>query len=156
MPTWDEYKKTMTVEDSIFEAAKKGDFLTLSDYLKKGGEVEARDSRGSTPLMLAAYYDQLEVSEILISAGADVNACDQHGNTVLMGVAFKGHVRIVELLLQNSADPHLYNPHGMKALDFAKAFGRKDVVEILSDERFSLLDQVSSFAKVISQTLRPW
>ncbi|MBQ1926217.1 MAG: ankyrin repeat domain-containing protein, partial [Proteobacteria bacterium] len=46
-----------------------------------GADVNAKDNKGRTPLMLIGGDDNIEA---LIKAGADVNAKDNDGQTVLM------------------------------------------------------------------------
>lgn len=132
MPTWQEYKQTMRHEEDIFENARQGDLPALTSYLSQGGDANAKNSRGHSLLMLAAYNEQESACRLLLQAGAEVNARDNTGNTILMGVSFKGYPHIASLLLEHGADPKLKNFFGMTALVFAKSFGRADVVKVLS------------------------
>lgn len=48
-----------------------------------GADVNSKDEKGMTPLMLAARAGNFEVVEFLLKAGSDPNARDAEGYTVL-------------------------------------------------------------------------
>ena len=86
-------------------------------------------------MILASYYDHIDLTETLIQAGAEVNFKDASGNTALMGVCFKGVVELAEVLINEGADVNLTNAMGASALIFAAMFNRKDMVELLLDNQ---------------------
>lgn len=151
MSTWDEYKETVPSERPEFEWAREGDRLALAQYFRNGGSVNAKNVKGYSLLMLAAYNDHWGTCAWLLQKGADVNSIDISGNSVLMGSCFKGHVRIVKLLLSSGADPFLQNCYGMTALDLAKAFGRHEVVKVLTGEGFPTADRLSNVVRLRSR-----
>lgn len=153
MPTWEEFKRTMVMEPQIFEEARMGNCEALRQYLAFGGDIEIRNHKGHTLLMLTAYHDQEHASELLIEHGADVNSMDDMVNSILMGACFKGHVGVVELLLSQGAMTDLKNPHGMTALDLARVFGRKDVVSLLSDRPAAWSDPMEVACRLIARKL---
>jgi ankyrin repeat protein len=56
--------------------------------LKKGADVESKDSRGRTPLSWAAEKGHEEVMELLLEKGADVESKDtEYGQTPLSWAA---------------------------------------------------------------------
>jgi len=63
-----------TIENAVFDAARTGDRELLTELINKGADINARDPRGFTPLIVASYNDQLEATTLLLEAGADVNA----------------------------------------------------------------------------------
>ncbi|MBI2688414.1 MAG: ankyrin repeat domain-containing protein [Acidobacteria bacterium] len=93
--------------------------------------VNTADSRGYTPLILAAYHGDLENVKMLLAAGADVHARDKSGRTALMGAAFKGHVEIARLLLARGARVDDADGIGATPLMFAALTGRGEMVDLL-------------------------
>ena len=128
-------EKAITMKEQLFDAAKTGNVETLkmiSAELPK--LMSERDDKGFTPLIVAAYYDQLEAVKFLVEQGADVNAQDSGGNTALMGVAFKNYIDVAHYLIDSGADINIKNPKGMKAVDFAIQFGNVDMAKLLESK----------------------
>ena len=74
--------------------------------LAAGADVEARDNRGSTPLLFAALANSNpEVVQVLLDAGADLEARTEWGATPLMFAArHNENPEIVQALLNAGAD----------------------------------------------------
>ncbi len=95
---------------SIHEAAGSGGNIeAVKQHLAAGTDVNAKDSFGMTPLLLAGAKNQKEVVELLIAEGADVNAKDISGTTTLIYAATNGHKEIVELLRKHGVKPSTIN-----------------------------------------------
>ncbi len=131
MRSWDDYKKTMQSNETLWTAAKSGQLHSISYFVNHGADLNERDHRGYSPLMLAVYGGQQEAAALLLDLGADANSSDFSGNSILMGAAFKGHLELARLLLESGADPTVRNSSGMTAFDFANTFGRSDVMDLL-------------------------
>ena len=59
-------------------------FKDIADFLiSKGADIDAKDVRGSTPLIRASMKGYKDTVELLISKGADVNVKDVQGYTAL-------------------------------------------------------------------------
>lgn len=97
-------------EQLFFNAIRSGNLANVEQQLSQQPElINATDDRGSSPLILASYYDHIDLTETLIQAGAEVNFKDASGNTALMGVCFKGVVELAEVLINEGADVNLTN-----------------------------------------------
>ncbi|VTU27741.1 ankyrin repeat protein [Variovorax sp. PBL-H6] len=124
--------------------------------------VELRNTKDESPLMLAALKGQQELVTRLIARDADVNkpgwtplhyaatgghvaiikqllehyafidAQSPNGTTPLMMAAMYGSSAAVQLLLDEGADTAMKNQLGMSALDFAQRAKRPDAVRLLS------------------------
>ncbi|XP_030424301.1 poly [ADP-ribose] polymerase tankyrase-2 isoform X4 [Gopherus evgoodei] len=99
---------------ALLDAAKKG-CLARVKKLCSPDNVNCRDTQGrhSTPLHLAAGYNNLEVAEYLLQHGADVNAQDKGGLIPLHNAASYGADDVNALLtaaMPPSALPSCYKP----------------------------------------------
>ena len=124
--------------------------------------VETRNAKDESPLMLAALKGQQDLVTRLIARDADVNkpgwaplhyaatgghvaimkqlldhyafidAQSPNGTTPLMMAAMYGSAEAVQLLLDEGADTAMKNQLGMTALDFAQRGNRPDAVRLLS------------------------
>lgn len=77
---------------ALLDAAKKGNLARVKRLLTPEN-VNCRDTQGrnSTPLHLAAGYNNYEVAEYLLENGADVNATDRGGLISLHNASSFGH-----------------------------------------------------------------
>ena len=114
----------------IFEAARTDNATALNDLLNEG-QINAKDARGSTPLILATYYNNKASVAALLKAGADSEIQDSMGNTALMGVCFKGYTEVAKMLLESGALVDTQNGNGATALTFAATFGHNDIISLL-------------------------
>ncbi|XP_069781565.1 poly [ADP-ribose] polymerase tankyrase-1 isoform X2 [Narcine bancroftii] len=101
---------------ALLDAAKKG-CLARVQKLCSPENINCRDTQGrnSTPLHLAAGYNNLEVADYLLEHGADVNAQDKGGLIPLHNAASYGHVDIAALLIKyntcvNATDKWAFTP----------------------------------------------
>lgn len=122
----------------IFEAARTNNVSLLREYIAEG-QLNARDGRHSTPLIIAAYYNHSKAVDFLLKAGAKTELKDNLGHTALMGVCFKGHIEIVKLLLKKGASVSTETDHGATALTYAATFGHNDIIDLLLDNGASPL-----------------
>jgi ankyrin repeat protein len=125
-------------------------------------DVELRNAKDESPLMLAALKGQQDLVTRLIARDADINkpgwtplhyaatgghvaimkqllenyafidAQSPNGSTPLMMAAMYGSSAAVQLLLDEGADTAMKNQLGMTALDFAQRANRPDAVRLLS------------------------
>jgi ankyrin repeat protein len=93
--------------------------------------VNSVDQRGSTPLILATYYDQGEIANFLLEQGAKIDAKDASGNTALMGTIFKGLTQIAKDLINRGANVNERNSLGGTCLIYAATFNRVELAKLL-------------------------
>ncbi|CAN7448876.1 ankyrin repeat domain-containing protein [Variovorax sp. LjRoot84] len=124
--------------------------------------VELRNAKDESPLMMAALRGQQDLVAKLIARDADVNkpgwaplhyaatnghvavikqlldnyafidAQSPNGTTPLMMAAMYGSTAAVQLLLDEGADTQMKNEQGLTAIDFAQRANRPDAVRLLS------------------------
>jgi len=104
---------------ALHEAADGQQVEAARRLLAHGAPVDARDSAGDTPLILAARRGAGPVIEVLLAAKADPNATDRRGGTALMLAVAAAGPAAVELLLQHGASLQAKNAQGLTSLDLA-------------------------------------
>jgi len=149
--SWNDFQKTIVSPHAdAFDAAREGRLSDLIARLSTLPDINYKDAKGYSVLMLAAYHGHADLVGYLLSQNADPNTVDAGGNSVLMGAAFKGHAAIVRRLLAAGADRHYRNSKGQTALDFAQLFARRDVISHLSSQ------SAISRTQTIPQALAAW
>jgi ankyrin repeat protein len=120
------------IQELLHDAARIGRADVIPALLLAGADIEARDSKGYTPLILAAYNGHDAAAALLLHHGARPDTPDLvRGNTALMGVAFKGYDSIAGQLLAARAQPDAINKAGQTALMMAAMFGHAAIVDRL-------------------------
>lgn len=79
-------------------AAGNGAQAVVRALLKKGADVNARNSGGVTALMIAAAGGDAPMVELLVRAGADLRAHTDRGDTALSIARARGDERMIKLL----------------------------------------------------------
>jgi ankyrin repeat protein len=120
--------------EAAAELARQGETGALTTTLQQGLDIDLRDPKGNTLLMIAAYQGRAETVAMLLKAGAQVDLRNDKGQTPLGGVAFKGHVEIARMLLDAGADP-VGDQGGSTPADFATMFGRQEILTLLREHR---------------------
>ena len=69
------------VQDSLHAAVKRNDTSAVQHLLERGAEVDAMDTDGLTPLMLACMNLQEENIRLLVQAGANPDAKNTRGTS---------------------------------------------------------------------------
>lgn len=96
----------------LHAAAFEGNLKIAEILIKRGADVNSRDTFKQTPLYYAAHEGHLEMAEFLITKGADVNARDYKQNTPMHYAVKKGHANVEALLLGSGADINAVNKSG--------------------------------------------
>ena len=118
-------------QSDIFELARRGSVQEVKAVVKETPNVlNAKDQRGSTPLVLACYYNNFEVVEYLIQVVDDINGTTKDGSP-LMASAVKGYNAISKLLITAGADVNLQDANQTTALHYAVMFKNYDLVLML-------------------------
>lgn len=94
-------------------------------------KLNAQNPHDETPLMMAAFDNQLKLAQLLIEKGADVN---KTGWTPLHYAATKGHLQMMRLLLDMHAYIDAESPNGTTPLMMAAHYGTPQATKLLLDE----------------------
>ena len=129
------YLVSMKNTEQFFEEIRKGNLQGIKLLTEVEPQlVNATDSRGSTPLILASYYNFLEITDFLIEKGVPIDEKDGTGNTALMGVCFKGFTTIAKKLIEHGANVNERNTMGATPLIYAVTFNKPEIAKMLLDK----------------------
>ncbi|XP_065175426.1 poly [ADP-ribose] polymerase tankyrase-like [Sycon ciliatum] len=125
-------KDLLRGDGAILELSRKGEVGRLACVLTKDN-VNCRDSSGrnSTPLHLAAGYNQIEVADLLLTNGADANAKDKGGLIPLHNASSYGHAEIAALLINHGSIVNAVDRWGFTPLHEAAQKGRTQLCALL-------------------------
>ena len=116
----------------VMKAVSSGNLGQLQLLESKGYSLTAPDADQNTPLHMAAYKNQKEIVDYLLSRpGILKDPQDKRGSTPLMLAAAAGNIGCVESLLASGCDLKLKSPDGSTALHRAAAQGQLAVVDKL-------------------------
>jgi uncharacterized protein len=112
----------------LLAAAERGDATAAALAIRAGANLEARDERGRTPLLLAVTKDRLAVARLLVYMGADPDALDDRHDTPWLVTGVTGSVDMLEVLLPARPDLKIRNRFGGTSLIPASERGHVDYV----------------------------
>ena len=116
--------------EAFYAAIRANDLPRLNGMLTAGANVNARDERGITPLMYAAWVGSVDTMRRLLDGGADPNLVNNSGSTALMLSATD--IAKVRLLKERAANVNLASMRGRTALFLAAMSDRSaDIVRLL-------------------------
>lgn len=127
----------------LLKAAANNDTTTVKQLLTGKTEVDARDNKKRTALMVATYQHHTAVAALLIAAGADVNAQDDIFNSPFLYAGAEGYLDILQLCLKAGANYNIYNRYGGTALIPACERGHVEVVRTLLQDKTFPIDHIN-------------
>lgn len=120
----------------LINAIQQHDQETVRQLIHLGANVNLAN-RELTPLMVAAYFNNVEAVELLVNYGALLEAVDMYGRTTLSIASHQGHMRVLEVLLKMGAN---VNGGETKPLVGAISSGSIECVQMLVKHGVSLED----------------
>jgi ankyrin repeat protein len=78
--------------------------------------VDILDGEARTPLIHAAFYNNIKIILWLIENGANINHQDRNGLSALHAASIYGHIDIIKILLENGADANVIDFYGNNPL----------------------------------------
>ena len=117
----------------LHKAATVADIAAIRQAGKNRTQLNARDSYGRTPLMVAAYAKRIDAATALIVAGADLDALDRDRYDVVTITSVANDVTMLKLVLASGAKAgQMTSPYDGTALIAAAHLGHVEVVRTLS------------------------
>ena len=127
--------RTIDQETPLFLAAKKGR-LDAAQLLCEHGkhehskDIDYQDSRGRTPLHVAAENGHYDMSRLLLDCCADANAREKNHRTPLHLAADRGMLAVARLLLEHGADVDVRDKMDWTALHVASQQGHQELLQL--------------------------
>ncbi len=111
-----ESKNYIYTPQEFFRLIEAGSNSAVSQFISHGADLNIRDERDWTPLMVSSFNGNEEIVRLLIQNDADIQIKDNAGYTPLHLAAFNGHDNVVTLLLENNSDPNACSNFGWTPL----------------------------------------
>jgi ankyrin repeat protein len=100
----------------LIKSIEDNNHNAVHEFLSCGVDLEARDERYWTPLMISSFNGNEEFALLLIKCGAKITASDKNGYNPLHWAAFNGYANVVKLLIDKGANPNTQSQFGWTAL----------------------------------------
>ena len=134
-----ELEDIQIIEDSGYErssagflkSSESGNFKVVTAFIVNGADLNTRDERGWTPLMISSFNGNQEIARLLIEHGADINVEDTSGYNPIHWAAFNGYADVVKLLINKHANLNAQSKHGWTPLLQAATRGHLSTCEVL-------------------------
>jgi ankyrin repeat protein len=101
------------------------------DLIAAKADVNLPGAMGTTPLLHAIAFNNVEAAKDLLAAGAKTNVVNIFGEPPLSTALHAGNAAIVSALVEAKADLNHCNKSGATLLDMARSSGRSDIAAIL-------------------------
>lgn len=112
----------------------KNSYEVVKLLISKGADVNARNSEGQTPLILAATNNRIELCKILVNAGALVNVKDNNGISPLNKAAEHTNVELVKYFFERGADVGDIHKNGYDYLWHAVSSNNPEMIDFLIEK----------------------
>lgn len=137
-------KETSIMTNELHRATEQQDTEQVKKLIKDSVDINAQDSQGRTPLMIAAYNEDYDTAKVLIQAGADVNIQDNMKNNPYLYASAEGYSDILRIIIGAEADTKITNRYGGTGLIPASEHGYVEVVDMLLTKTDVNVDHVNN------------
>lgn len=126
-------KQGSTLEQELHNATIALDSTRIEYLLKRGAKVDAPNTDGLTPLMLAAQANDLSVINGFLAYGANPNAQDHDGWTPAMHAVRSNNPKIFRLMGRYKADFNIASNDDISALTLAVSKNKANAAVAMLD-----------------------
>jgi len=121
-------KDVSSGETAMHIVTARRDVVWIEFLASRGANVNARDNKGVTPLVLAVGLGFVEGVDALIKAGARVDESNNTGETPLISATHAHDGVLARMLLKAGANPDRPDNSGRSARDYAMLDGKSNPV----------------------------
>lgn len=115
-------------ESALHIVTARRDLQWMTFLLQKGANPNIRDSRGQTPLVIAANVGFDEGVQLLVDQKARVDEPNDAGETPLISAVHNRKIGLMRILLKAGANPDRKDNSGRSARDYALLDGKGSVL----------------------------
>src|SRR5262245_56491030 len=115
----------------LVDAVKNQDSQQVRALLRRQADVNVRSEDGSTAVLWAAHWNDLQTAELLVRAGADANVANDFRMTPLSQACTNASRALVDLLLKAGANPNTPIATGETPVMTCARTGNADAVRTL-------------------------
>lgn len=119
----------------IMQAAKNDDISYIKEVSKYAYNLDEKNNKGWTPLIVASYNESYNVFDYLLNCNCNVNAVNNNGTSVLMyaltTASKTNNMHFINTLLKAGANIEHTDYNGVTVLEYAKQYGNKLVISTL-------------------------
>lgn len=123
-------KEIMQEKDIIIQV-KKNNISAVKSALENGTDVNTRDRKGRSLLLIATVEKLTEMAKLLVFYKADVNLQDDQQDSAFLYAGASGQAELVKLYLENGARFDVFNRYNGTALIPACERGHIEAVKVL-------------------------
>ena len=121
----------------VYLAVRLG-YYEITDILLYYGANPNQTYKNTSPLMLAAYYNDTLLINLLGNANALINQKSDNGYTALMIASEKGNTDAVNALMPFKPEIDKSNNQNFTALALASYYGNNDIIKLLHTKNANL------------------
>ncbi len=114
-------------------ACSKNQLAASIVLIEAGGDPNAADIDGYTPVVTAVQYDSLPIAHHLTQHGGRLDVIDNEGHTALHWAAYFGHSRMAEYLLGRGCNLEAVDKAGRTAFHWASLRTNYNVLFVLAN-----------------------
>jgi ankyrin repeat protein len=118
-------------DPGLVDAARTQESARVRDLLAGKADVNVRSQDGSTALLWAAHWNDVDTVDLLIRAHADANIANDFGMTPLSRACTNGSAAVVARLLEAGAHPNARIATGETPIMTCASTGNVDAVRLL-------------------------
>lgn len=138
-------RDSTTGETALHIVTARRDLTWMSFLIGRGANVNVRDAKGITPLVLATNLGFVEGVDLLITQKARVDESNNAGETPLITAVHNRNIQLMRTLLKAGANPDRADNSGRSARDYA----------LLEGQNGALINEIKNGAKSKDQRARP-
>ena len=115
--TFSVYKDSYYLQVALAHSEHKSKHEIVKIMLQLGFDPNVKSPNGTTPLHLAALFNQAKIARLLVENGADIDSKLGGGYTPLMGINYRENAEVANILCKSGASLKIRNHNNMSPME---------------------------------------